>query len=135
MFIQEDFYQSDSDVVVHIMKTPLLKSSLEQWGKKANAVVTSEMKQLQFWDMFKPKHWTELSKTQHQMMLQSHMFLKEKWDRSLKGGLWLEETVSYISKKDASSPAIATEAILLSCIIDAEEARDVTVIDIPNSFI
>jgi hypothetical protein len=41
----------------------------------------------------------------------------------------------YISKEDASSPTIATEAVLLSCIIDAEEGRDVTVIDIPNAFI
>ncbi len=32
-------------------------------------------------------------------------------------------------------PTIATEAILLSCIIDAEEERDVTVINIPNAFI
>jgi hypothetical protein len=29
----------------------------------------------------------------------------------------------------------ATEAVLLSCIIDAEEGRDVTVIEIPNAFI
>jgi hypothetical protein len=41
----------------------------------------------------------------------------------------------YISKEDASSPTIATEAVLLSCIIDAKEGRDVTVIDIPNAFI
>jgi hypothetical protein len=41
----------------------------------------------------------------------------------------------YISKEDASSPTIATEAILLSCIIDAEEGKDVMVIDIPNTFI
>jgi hypothetical protein len=41
----------------------------------------------------------------------------------------------YISKEDASSPTVATEAILLSCIINAEEGRDVTVIDIPNAFI
>jgi hypothetical protein len=41
----------------------------------------------------------------------------------------------YISKEDASSPTIATEAVLLSCIIDAEEAKDVAVIDIPNAFI
>jgi hypothetical protein len=41
----------------------------------------------------------------------------------------------YISKEDASSPTITTEAILLSCIIDAEEGRDVAVIDIPNAFI
>jgi hypothetical protein len=41
----------------------------------------------------------------------------------------------YISKEDASSPTIATEAILLSCIINAKEERDVTVINIPNAFI
>jgi hypothetical protein len=41
----------------------------------------------------------------------------------------------YISKEDASSPTVATEAILLSCIIDAKEGRDVAVIDIPNAFI
>jgi hypothetical protein len=41
----------------------------------------------------------------------------------------------YISKEDASSPTVPTEAVLLSCIIDAEEGRDVTVIDIPNAFI
>jgi hypothetical protein len=32
-------------------------------------------------------------------------------------------------------PTIATEAMLLSCIINAKEERDVTVIDIPNAFI
>jgi hypothetical protein len=41
----------------------------------------------------------------------------------------------YISKEDASSPTVATESVLLSCIIDAEEGRDVAVIDIPNAFI
>jgi hypothetical protein len=41
----------------------------------------------------------------------------------------------YISKEDASSPTIATEAVLLLCIIDAKEGRNVTVIDIPNAFI
>ena len=41
----------------------------------------------------------------------------------------------YISKEDASSPTVTTEAVLLSCIIDAEEERDVSVIDIPNAFI
>jgi hypothetical protein len=40
-----------------------------------------------------------------------------------------------ISKEDASLPTIATEAILLSCIIDAKEGRDVTIIHIPNAFI
>jgi hypothetical protein len=41
----------------------------------------------------------------------------------------------YISKEDASSPTVATEAVLLTCIIDAEEGRDVAVVDISNPFI
>jgi hypothetical protein len=41
----------------------------------------------------------------------------------------------YISKEDASLPTVATEAVLLSCIIDAKEGRDVTAINIPNAFI
>ena len=41
----------------------------------------------------------------------------------------------YISNEDASLPMVVTEAILLSCIIDAEEERNAAVIDIPNAFI
>jgi hypothetical protein len=41
----------------------------------------------------------------------------------------------YIAKEDASSPTVATESLLLSCIINAEEKRDVAVVDIPNAFI
>jgi hypothetical protein len=78
MFIQEDFYQSDPDVMAHIMTQLSLKSSLKQWGNKAYAAVMSEMKQLHFQTTFKPKHWNELSETQCQMVLESHMFLKEK---------------------------------------------------------
>ena len=41
----------------------------------------------------------------------------------------------YIFKEDASSPTVSTEAVLMSCIIDAEEERYVAVIDTPNAFI
>jgi hypothetical protein len=137
MFVQEDFYQSDPDVVAHIMTQLPLKSGLKQWGDKAYAAVTSEMKQLHFRNTFKPKHWSELSRTQRQTVLESHMFLKEKPDGSLKGRTVAggNKQRDYISKEDASLPTVATEAILLLCIIDAEEGRDVTVIDIPNAFI
>jgi hypothetical protein len=123
MFIQEDFYQSDPDIMVHVMTQLLLKSGLKQWGNKVDAAVTSELKQLHFWNTFKPKHWNELSKTQSQMVLESHMFLKEKLDGSLK-----RRTVArgnkqrnYISKEDASLPTITSEAVLLLCIINAKE--------------
>ena len=95
------------------------------------------MKQLHFRNTFKPMHWGELTATQRQMVLESHMFLKEKRDGKIKGRTVAggNKQRDYISKEDASSPTVSTESVLLSCIIDAEEKRDVAVIDIPNAFV
>ena len=41
----------------------------------------------------------------------------------------------YISKEYSSSPTLATEALLLFCIIDSEEEKDVDAIDTPSAFI
>jgi hypothetical protein len=64
------------------------------------------------------------------------MFLKQRRDGNIKG-----RTVAggnkhrdYIPNEDASSPTVAKESVLLSCIIDAEEELDVAVVDIPNAF-
>jgi hypothetical protein len=137
MFAQEDFYQADPDVVASIMTQLSLKSGLREWGDKAYEAVESEMKQLHFRNTFKPMHWGELTATQRQMVLESHMFLKEKRDGKIKGRTVAggNKQRDYISKEDASSPTVTTESVLLSCIIDAEEKRDVAVIDIPNAFV
>ena len=95
------------------------------------------MKQLHFRDTFKPKHWRELNNIQRQTVLESHMFLKEKRSGKIKGRTVAggNKQWDFISKEDASSPTVATESVLLTCIIDAEEGRDVAVVDIPNAFI
>jgi hypothetical protein len=77
-FVQEDFYQSDPNVMAHVMTQISLKSGLKRWGDKAYAAVTSEMKQLHSRKTLKPKHWNELSETHRQTVMESHMFLKEK---------------------------------------------------------
>ena len=41
----------------------------------------------------------------------------------------------FISKEESSSPRVATEAVLLSCVIYAQEHRGVDTIEIPNAFI
>jgi hypothetical protein len=110
---------------------------LREWGDKAYEAVESEMKQLHFGNTFEPMHWRQLSHTQRQTVLESYMFLKEKRDgkirgRTVAGG---NKQRDYISKEDASSPTVTTESVLLTCIIDAKEERDVAVIDIPNAFI
>jgi hypothetical protein len=80
---------------------------------------------------------TEPSSVTDRVGVPSHIFLEQKWDGKIKG-----RTVDggnnqrdYIFKEDASSPTVATESMLLSCNLDAEEERDVAVVDIPNAVV
>ena len=95
------------------------------------------MKQLHMRDTFKPLLRKHLSTTQKRTVLESHMFLKKKRCGKIKGRAVAggNKQRDYISKEDASSPTVTTESVLLTCIIDATEERDVAVIDIPNAFI
>jgi hypothetical protein len=65
------------------------------------------------------------------------MFLKEKRDGKVKGRTMARgnNQRDCISKEEASLPTVATESVLLSCIIDTKEGQDVAVVDIPNAFI
>ena len=51
------------------------------------------------------------------------MFLKLKRDGKIKGQTVAGGNIqrNFISKEEASSPTVATEAVLLSCVIDSEE--------------
>ena len=137
MFTQFDFYQAEPDVVASIMTQLSLKAGLKRWGDRAYAAAHAEMKQLHMHDTFKPKHWHELTRLQKQTILESHIFLKEKRCSTMKGRTVADgsKQCDYMSKEDASSPTVTTESVLYTCIIDAEEGRDVAVIDIPNAFI
>jgi hypothetical protein len=85
MFLQEDFYQAEHDVVTAIMTQRSLKSGLKQWGSRAYGAVDSETKQLHFRNTFYPMHWSSLTRVQRLMALESHMFLKEKRDGKIYG--------------------------------------------------
>ena len=70
-------------------------------------------------------------------MLESHIFAERKQDGSLKaqqvaGG---NKQQGYITKEDASSPTVSSEAVMLMCVINATKKRDVAVVNIPNAFI
>jgi hypothetical protein len=136
MFAQEDFYQAEPDVVAMIMMQLSLEAGLQHWGDRGYDAAYAEMKQLHMRDTFSPKHWEELSPLQ-KTILESHMFLKEKRDKMIKGRTVAggNKQRDYILKEDVSSPTVSTESVLLSCIVDAQEERDVAVIDIPNVFI
>jgi hypothetical protein len=134
MFVEEDFYQAETNVVAAIMTQLSLKAGMKEWGDRSFTAARSEMKRLHLRNTFKPKHWRDLRQVQRHTVVESHMFLKKKRDgkiqgRTVAGG---KNQCHYISKEDSSSPTVATDVVVLSCIIDDEEGRDVAVVDIPN---
>ena len=108
MFVKEAFYQAEPDVVASVMTQLSLKSGLRAWGDKAFTSVQTEMKQLNFRNTFKLKHWRDLTHTQQHTVLVSHMFLKEKRYGAKKGiaVAWGNKQRDYISKENASLPTV-----------------------------
>ena len=136
MFLQHEM-EERPNVVEKVMTQLSLKAGLKAWGEKGADAAKAELKQIHLRDTFQPKHFRELTSEQKVQILESHLFLKEKRDGTIKGRQVAggNKQRGFISKEDASSKTVSTEAVLLTCTIDAEEDRDVAVIDIPNAFI
>jgi hypothetical protein len=82
-------------------------------------------------------HWESLTAKQRKKVLESHIYVKRKCYGILKaqqvaGGNMQQ---GYITKEDASSPTLSLEAVVLTCVVDANKNRDVAIVDIPNAFI
>ena len=65
------------------------------------------------------------------------MFLKKKRCGRIKGRVcsgsrnqWM-----YTNREEASYPTVSTEAMMLSCIMDALEGREVAMVGIPGAFL
>ena len=65
------------------------------------------------------------------------MFIIKKRSGDTKAGLIVggNKQWDYLTKEDSSSPAVATESVLLTSIFGAAEKRDVAIINIPKVFI
>jgi hypothetical protein len=80
-----------------------------------------------------------LTKKQKEQILESHIFVfvEQKRDGLIKarkviGG---NKQQDYITKEDVSSLTVTADAVMLTCIIDAQEERNIVVVDIPNTFV
>jgi hypothetical protein len=87
--------------------------------------------------LYKPRNRHALAKKQKEQVLESHIFVDEKRDGTIKaqkviGG---NKQHDYITKEDVSSPIVTAEAVMLTCVINAQEDRDVAVVDISNAFV
>jgi hypothetical protein len=126
-----------AEIVEIVMAQVPLKAALKKWGKEAEKSVGNEMKQLNWQNSFKPIHWKSLTAEQHKKVLDSPIFVKRKRNGVLKaqqvtGG---NKHQGYITKEDASSLTVSLEAVLRTCVVDANKNRYVIIVDIPNAFI
>ena len=106
-------------------------------GQRSKIAAKAKMKQLHWQNSFRPIKWTKLSDKQKKTMLESHILMKQKHSREIKGRTVAggNKQCDYIDKEDASSPTVATESVILTSIIDAVEQREMAVINIPHAFI
>jgi hypothetical protein len=114
-----------------------MKAAIKKWGERAKFAISKEMKQLHWRNLYKPWHWHILTKKQKKQILESHIFVEEKRDGTIKaqkviGG---NKQLDYIIKEDVSSPTVTAKAVMLTCVIDAQEERDVAVVNLPNAFV
>ena len=73
------------DAVAMIMTQLSLRAGLKQWKGKAHDAAYAEMKQLHMRHTFQPVHWKDLSEDERKEVLESHLFLKQKRDGTIKG--------------------------------------------------
>ena len=132
-------YQDDIDprMIQTVMTQLTLKAAIKTWGNDAITAAESEMKQLHWRNSFRPVKWSELSEKQRLMVLESHIFMKMKKTGEIKGRTVAggNKQRGYIDKEESSSPTVATESVIITAMVDAEEEREVAVIDVPNAFI
>jgi hypothetical protein len=113
-----------------------LKQGIKRFGDKGKTTVRDELRQLHNLDVMEPIDSSSLTPAERRGALRYLMFLKEKRCGKIKGRGCADGRPQwdYISKEDTSSPTVVTEALILSCLIDAIKKLDVATCDIPGAF-
>jgi hypothetical protein len=113
-----------------------LKQGIQKFGDNGEAALLVELQQLYDRSVMDPINKYNLLAEERKGALRYLMFLKEKRCGTIKGrgcaDGWKQR--DYMTEQETSSPTVATEALLLSCVIDAVEERDVATCDIPGAF-
>jgi hypothetical protein len=76
------------------------------------------------------------TKQQKHRALEYLMFLKQKHCGNIQGCGCADGQKQriYASKQEASSPTGAIESLMISCVVDGKEGKDVATVDIPGAF-
>jgi hypothetical protein len=73
-----------ADLVGIVMAQLSMKAAIKKWGEQAKFAISKEMKQLHWRNLYKPWHWHILTKKQKEQIPESHIFVEEKRDGTIK---------------------------------------------------
>ena len=113
-----------------------LKQGIKKFGDTGKVAVLVELQQLYDRRVMEPIDKYDLTAEERKGALRYLMFLKEKRCGTIKGRGCADgrKQPDYLTKEETFSATVATEALLLSCIINAVEGRNVATCNIPGAF-
>jgi hypothetical protein len=121
-----------------LYQTALTQYSINrEFGQAGTNTVLKEMQQLHDQKVGDPLKAHMMTKQEKRAALEYLMFLTNKHSGKIKGHGCADGRKQrvYKTKEETSSPMVSVESLFLSCIIDAEEGRDVAACDIPGAFL
>ena len=132
-----DMYGIDDPIMEGLVASQYtVEKGIKLWGDRSVDAVDIELRQLHEREVGEPKMRSELSPAIRKLALRYLMFLKEKRSGQIKGRGCADGRSQriYTKKEDASSPTAHIESLIITCIIDSMEYRDVATVDIPGAF-
>jgi hypothetical protein len=113
-------------------------AGLQKHGKAAEAALMAEFAQLEDLDMYKALDPSKLTRTQKKAAsLWAINLIKEKRNGKIKGCTCADGCLqrNLYSKLQTATPTVSTDALMLSIIIEAFEARDMATADVAGAYL
>ena len=127
----------DDKMLMMFIQTYSLNKGIKKFGQKGMDAATKEMKQLHNRTVFEGIKIQDMTPLERKRAMESLLFLVEKRDGKIKARTCANGSTQreYIEREDATSPTAATDAILITGVLDAKQHRDVMTNDVPNAFV
>ena len=121
----------------YIMNQMTAKAGIKKHGQAAVAALMKEFAQLEDLTVYEIIDKATLTKRQRKMALRAINLIKEKRDGKIKGRTVADGRAQrgLYEKSQTASPTVATDALMLSIMIDAYEGRDVATADVVGAYL
>ncbi len=110
----------------------LMGAGIKKFQEKGEAKMMKELTQMHELNVFCPIKRDSLTKEERAKVLASLMILNEKGDKTIKAYMCADgqKKRGNWTKQESTLPAVATELVFITAIVDAHKGRDVACFDI-----